>query len=80
MMHDWCGGPGGMSWFGMIWMALFWILIVLGIVVLIRWLMRSDSGRRARMEESALEILKRRYAKGEIDKEEFEEKRRDLVE
>jgi putative membrane protein len=48
---------------------------------LIGWLV--DQGRTNRKmfpgEESALEILKRRYAKGEINKEEFEQKKKDLI-
>jgi putative membrane protein len=39
----------------------------------------GTGGRGARSEESALEILKRRYARGEINKEEFEEKKKDLA-
>ena len=79
MMHDWGWGYGGMLGFGFIWMVLFWGLIVLGIVVLVRWLMHGGGVHRVETEDSALEILKRRYARGEIDKAEFEEKKRDLV-
>lgn len=79
-------GPGmmgwgyGMGWLGMILMAAFWIAIIVGIVFLIRWLVVSTStgGGRAGSGDSALEILKRRYARGEINKEEFEEKKKDL--
>ena len=79
-------GPGmmgwgyGMGWIGMILMAVFWIAVIVGIVFLIRWLMVSTgSGFRGKAEESALEILKKRYARGEIKKEEFEEKKKDLI-
>ncbi len=70
----------GMGWFGMIFMGLFWVAIIVGIIFLIRWLFVSTGakGHGAVSEDSPLEILKRRYARGEINKEEFEQKRRDL--
>jgi putative membrane protein len=71
----------GMGWVGMILMAAFWIAVIVGIIFLIRWLVISTGtgGRAAKSEDSALEILKRRYARGEINKEEFEEKKKDLA-
>ena len=70
----------GMGWFGMILMALFWIAVIVGIIFLIRWLFVSAGvkGHGTTSEDSPLEILKRRYARGEINKEEFEQKKRDL--
>jgi len=74
----WMMGGYGMGWFGSIIMVAFWIAVVVGIVFLIRWLAQSTRGG-AGSAESALEILKRRYAKGEIDKKEFEQKKKDLL-
>ncbi|MBZ0160938.1 MAG: SHOCT domain-containing protein [bacterium] len=74
-------------WFwgwGILWMIMitaFWFLILLVLALTVRWLWRAGSGIRSvqRSEESAIEILKKRYARGEIEKEEFEAKKRDLV-
>jgi putative membrane protein len=79
-------GPGmmgwgyGMGWVGMILMAVFWIAVIIGIVFLIRWLVTSTGAgsQRGSSGDSALEILKRRYARGEVNKEEFIEKKKDL--
>jgi putative membrane protein len=66
----------GMS-FGIMWIfwLIFWILVLIGLVLLIKYLWEGG----AKKEESALEVLKKRYARGEISKEEFEEKKKDLV-
>jgi putative membrane protein len=80
-MNGAMGWGYGMGWFGTIVMAAFWIAVIVGVVFLIRWLalsMRAGS-HGATSGESALEILKKRYARGEIDKEEFEAKKRDLA-
>lgn len=81
----WGMGPGmmggyGMGWFGGILMVVFWILIIVGLVFLIKWLIQSTGRDRTIGSggDRSLEILKERYAKGEIDKEEFETKKKDL--
>jgi len=83
----WMMGPGmmeggyGMGWIWTIIMFGFWIAVIVGVIFLIRWLAITTrtGGQSARPEDSALEILKRRYARGEINKEEFEEKKKDLA-
>jgi len=73
-------GGYGMGWFGGILMIVFWILILVGLIFLIKWLIQSTSRDRTTGSggNRALEILKERYAKSEIDKEEFESKKKDL--
>ncbi|MEJ2695378.1 MAG: SHOCT domain-containing protein [Candidatus Sulfobium sp.] len=79
-MHSYDWGPGMSEWgFRMGWflppiiMLIALILVIFGIVYLIRRKSPPGAG-----EDSALNILKKRYARGEIGKEEFEEKRRHI--
>lgn len=80
MMDRW-----GMGGFGGFFMVIFWIVVIIGAVYLIKFLMQntqnkgdpSDRGRSGNPQP--IDILKERYAKGEIDKKEFEEKKRDLL-
>ena len=69
-----------MNWggFGWLFMVLFWGLVVFGVVELIRYISRSERDNNTKEEKTSLGILKERYAKGEIDKREFEEKKKDL--
>ena len=62
-------GTMGYGGFGMIFMVLFWGLIIALIVILVRQVgLKSNSDK----DESPADIVKRRYAKGEISKQEFD--------
>lgn len=65
----------GFGGFGMI---FFWVAIIALIVILVKYL--SDSSRNHESKSNTpLDMLKNRYAAGEITREEFEEKKRDLA-
>jgi len=63
--------PVNMFWFGGLFMFLFWGLVIYAIIVLLR---NNHHSKR----DISLEILKERYAKGEITKEQFESMKNDL--
>ncbi|MEX2654343.1 MAG: SHOCT domain-containing protein [Acidimicrobiia bacterium] len=71
-MWQWNDGWHSMGWFGWSMMVLFWGLVIYAVVWGFRT--RQDSTPH----DDALEVLKRRYALGEIDREEFEERRQVL--
>ena len=71
MMFMW--GAGGILM--MLMMLAFWAVIIGAFVMGMRWLMGQS---RPRERDEALEILRQRYARGEIDRQEFESRRRDL--
>lgn len=54
---------------------VFWLLIVIGIVYFVRWLV---SGKEDGVHESPLDILKRRYARSEIDRDTFERMKKEI--
>jgi putative membrane protein len=75
------GGWGGMGWLHSILMIAFWVLVIVGLVFIVKWLIQASRGERSGTEggSKAVNILKERYAKGEINHEEFERMRRDLL-
>lgn len=79
-MHwDYYGGYGWMGWLGPIFMLIFSILVIAGLVLLIRWLLAQGRSPGGGGGKAPLDILKERYARGEISKEQYEQMRRDLT-
>jgi putative membrane protein len=72
-MHPMWWGVWGIGM--MLMMFLFWLLVVAALVIGIRWLVGKGKSQRS---DRALEILRERYARGEINKDEFEAKQKDL--
>ena len=67
---------GGWGMFGMF---LFWTLLIVGIVFLVRFLVQQQGTGSRSSEESPLDVLKKRYARGEISKDEYERIRKDIA-
>lgn len=59
-------------------MILFWALIIFGVVALVKWIFFNGSSSTGTSGRNALDILKERYARGEINREQYEEMRRNL--
>jgi len=74
-MHPvgWLWGAWGLAM--MLGTVAFWFVLITALVVGTRWLTRVAGGGR---RDRALEILRERYTRGEIDRQEFEARRRDL--
>lgn len=67
----------GMGW--MLMSLVFWIVLISGLVLLILWIARKiGRGTRIQGEDSALEILNKRYVGGEITKEQYDEMKKDI--
>ncbi len=88
----WAQGPGDywgwghpMGWMWGAWgigmglmMLVFWALVIIAIVVAVRWI-AGQSRPAPPHRDTALDILRERYARGEISREEFEQRKRDLA-
>ena len=75
MMGGWFGGP-----FGMLYTIILWGLAIVGLISIIRGFFSKDriSDNTETQESNAMEILKERYARGEIDKKEFDTKKKNI--
>lgn len=87
MMHYYYGNypsmmDAGVGFGGGILMLLFWVGVVVLVVMLVRMMRGSDRSEPGTVASvnTAFNILKERYAKGEINKEEFDQKKKDLTE
>lgn len=83
MMGNYYGDYGsgfGMFGFGFMWIFgfIFWISVIVGVVILIKWLLGRGGKEWRCFGGGALEILKERYAKGEITKSQYEEMKKEL--
>ena len=79
------GGYGGMhgGWLGFGLHSLIWILVIAAVIALIVWVIRANSGSETassagKPRPTALEILDERYARGEIDREDYLARKADL--
>jgi putative membrane protein len=64
--------------FGLVSIFLFWALLIMGVMVLAKHAWRPESSSEGWLKTTAIDILKERYARGEINREEFEQKKHDL--
>lgn len=77
--HRWGDWGWGHMVFGSLTMVLIWGSVIVVVVLLVRWLTKGASNATTtQTENTAMDILKARFARGEIDKEEFEERKRVL--
>jgi putative membrane protein len=77
-MGDWSWGWGIA---GMLMMTVFWVSVILLTIYAVRALTGqrdSTASARPRQTDVALDVLRERYARGEIDRDEFQERRRAL--
>ncbi len=75
MMNDGAGwGMMGGMWFFSI---LFWVLVIAGAVLIVKWVMERNKDEPS-SNESPLDLLKKRYARGELDRETFERMKKDI--
>lgn len=73
-MGEWGAGWG----FVAVGHVLWWLFVIVAVVVLLRWTLGHGPHGRGRGVDPALEVLRERYARGEIDEDEFQARRRVL--
>lgn len=74
MMYGWTG------WWGGLMPILMWVVLIIIAILFVRFVAGSGSNWRMRDYRNNLDIIKERYARGEIDKAQYEAMKRDLEE
>ncbi len=77
-MHDWTGWGWSGMWLGPLFMIALLALLIAAIVALVRWA-GGGGGKGGGRVRTAREILDERYARGEIDREEYQRRRDDIA-
>ncbi len=73
-------GFGGHGWgMGMGWWWIIGLIVLIAVILIVVKSMNRSSGSAQSSGKTALDILKERYASGEIDKEEYEKRKKDLM-
>ena len=70
---------GNHGFMGAEFMWIFWIALIVSIIFLLKWIVQQGKQIESSANGNPINILKRRYARGEIDKEEYEQKKKDLL-
>jgi putative membrane protein len=77
MMYGWWDGTSG-PWYGMILGPIMMILFIVFTVLIIAWILRALGWQSNPPENTPLDTLKHRFARGEIDRNEYEERKKVL--
>jgi putative membrane protein len=77
-MHDWMGWGSGGMWLGPLFMIIPLALLIIAVVALVRW-MGGGSGNGGGRLRTARDLLDERYARGEIEREEYLRRRDDMA-
>ncbi len=72
MMSGTFGFMGGFMW-------IYWIALIVGIIFLIRWIVQQSKPMEQRPSQDPLELLKKRYVNGEIEQDEYMERKKNLL-